>query len=339
MRLVRTLVTMIAVVFSIWAASAIWIDGPLSVWILAPILGGFLVTSVGLFLVVKRRIPSLIPNQPYSLFAIFAGGVPSLCVLVWWLNIPASNDRDWIDEVERPPRVEIIGDRLRIENVRNFDYRTGEDYTPRWETREYDLSQLRGVDLFLSTWGSPLIAHTIASWDFGDDQHLAISIETRKEIGEEYSAVLGFFRQYELYYVVADERDVVRVRTNFRGEDVRLYHLETKPAVAREILLDYIKEINQLTLEPTWYNALTHNCTTNIRHHVQHVAPSGGLMDWRVLVNGRLDELGYERGNVDTSLPFETLRETSRISERAKIAPTDSSFTAWIREGLPGEHD
>ena len=120
---------------------------------------------------------------------------------------------------------------------------------------------------------------------------------------------------------------------------MRLYHLETKPEVARAILIDYVEEINRLADEPAWYNALTHNCTTNIRHHVQHVAPTDGIMDWRVLVNGRLDELGYERGNVDTSLPFEVLRERSRVSERAKLAPDDSSFSAWIRKGLPGGHD
>ena len=138
-------------------------------------------SSAALFFVIRRVIPA-------RLISILAAALPSLLVLVWWLDISASQDRTWIAEVEHPARVKIDGDRLTIENVRNFDYRSGEDYTPRWETREYDLSKLRGVDLFFSTWGSPLIAHTIASWDFGEDQHLAVSIETRKEVGEEYSA-------------------------------------------------------------------------------------------------------------------------------------------------------
>ena len=339
MKTIRVLGSTIVVAFALWAAAAIWIDAPFRTWVTATIVVGHGLASVGLFFAVSRFLPSTLPAESIKLISILSSLLPSLCVLGWWLLIPASHDRVWIEEVERLPRVEVVGNKLTIENVRNFEYRTGEDYTPHWETREYDLSKLRGVDLFLSTWGSPLIAHTIASWDFGQDQHLAISIETRKEVGEEYSAVLGFFRQFELYYVVADERDVVRVRTNFRDENVRLYHLKTKPDVARAILLDYIDEINRLADEPAWYNALTHNCTTNIRHHVQHVAPTDGIMDWRVLVNGRLDELGYERGNVDTSLPFETLRERSRISERAMTAPSDVSFSAWIREGLPGGHD
>ncbi|MDH3638962.1 MAG: DUF4105 domain-containing protein, partial [Gammaproteobacteria bacterium] len=221
--------------------------------------------------------------------------------------------------------------------VRNFDYRSADDYTERWETRSYDLSRLRGADMFLSSWSSPWIAHTIASWDFGNGNHLAISIETRKEKNEQYSALRGFFRQFELHYVVADERDVVRLRSNYRGETVRLYRLKIPPDIARAVLLDYIEELNRLAETPRWYNALTHNCTTMIRHHVQQVAP-GNPFDWRILVNGRLDELGYERGNIDTSLPFEELRRRSEITASARAADADPDFSVRIREGLPGAH-
>ncbi len=328
MKVLRIFFARIVFAFWAWAWLAIGIDGPSATWAAVVLILLHVAASVGILLKARSKR-----------WAILASALPSLVVLGWWLNLSPSNDREWLDEVAKPARAQINGDRVTIQNVRNFEYRSNEDYTPHWETREYDLSKLRGVDLFLSTWGSPLIAHTIASWDFGDGQHLAVSIETRKEVGEEYSAVLGFFRQFELYYVVADEQDLVGVRTNFRGEDVRLYHLKTKPALARGILLDYLDEINRLADEPFWYNALTHNCTTNIRHHVEHVAPSGRIMDWRVLVNGRLDELGYERGNVDTSLPFDVLRERSRISERARQLPKGADFSAWIREGLPGRRD
>jgi hypothetical protein len=154
-------------------------------------------------------------------------------------------------------------------------------------------------------------------------------------VGESYSAVRGFFHQFELYYVVADERDVIRLRTNYRGEDVYLYRLTVPRERARAILLDYLAEMNRLAREPKWYNAATHNCTTTIRHHVQHVAPANPW-DWRILVNGHIDELGYERGTVDTSLPFDELRRKSEITERAKAADRDADFSARIREGLPG---
>jgi hypothetical protein len=171
------------------------------------------------------------------------------------------------------------------------------------------------------------------SFGFDGANYLAISIETRKSKGEDYSAIKGFFKQYELVYVVADERDVVRLRTNYRGEDVYLYRLRASPALAREVLLDYLKEVNRLADRPQWYNALTHNCTTAVRGHVQPYAPSA--WSWKVYLNGFLDEMIYERGVVDTTLTLEVLRERSRINTRAKIADRDPEFSQKIRAGMP----
>jgi hypothetical protein len=172
--------------------------------------------------------------------------------------------------------------------------------------------------MFFSYWGSPSIAHTIMSWDFSDGQHLAISIEVRKTTSQQYSTVAGFFRQYPLYYAVADERDVIGARTNFRGEDVYLYRLRTPAASARDLLLDYVKTINGLVDEPVWYNALLDNCTTSIQRHVRDVNPKGSPLNWRLIVNGYLPELLYARGSIDTSMPFEELKKLSYIDPRAK---------------------
>jgi hypothetical protein len=256
-------------------------------------------------------------------------------VIAWWLAIEPSNDRDWLPEVAHPATASIEGNLVTIRNVRNFDYRSEADFDERWEERTYDLSRLRGADMFLSYWGSPWIAHTIVSWEFDDGQHLAASIETRKERGEAYSAVLGFFRQFELYYVFADERDLVGLRARHRGEDVYLYRLQTPVETARAVLLDYLEEANRLAARPRWYNALTHNCTTTIRLHMKNIAAENPW-DWRILVNGRIDELGYERGSIDTSLPFEELRAQSNITERAGAAASAPNFSQQIREGLPG---
>ena len=306
-----------------WGVLALWFDGPTSHFAAAALGAVFAVSSLAL--------PALV--RPFHR-GLLAAALPLLLVVVWWSRIAPSNDRDWMPDVARLPRATIDGDRVTIENVRNFVYRSENDYDPRWETRTYDLDQLRGVDLFLSFWGPTLIAHTIASWEFADGRHLAISIETRKERGESYSAVRGFFRQYEVYYVVADERDVVGLRTNYRGERVFLYRTKAKPAAARAILLDYLREINRLAEHPRWYNALTHNCTTAIRYHVQNVSP-GRPWDWRLLANGYLDELGYERGTIDTSLPFAELRRRSDITERAKSGGLGPDFSERIRVGLP----
>ena len=308
-----------------WGALALWFDGPSARWLAGTLSA--VCAVVCLMLLTRLR--------PFSR-AVLLVSCALLAIITWWNLIPPRNDRDWYPDVARLPHAGIEGSRITIENVRNFDYRTETDYTERWEKRSYDLDKLRGVDMFLFFWGPTLIAHTITSWDFGGGQHLAISIETRKEKGESYSAVRGFFRQYELYYVVADERDVVRLRTNYRGEHAYLYRIRMNPEGARTLLIDYLREVNLLVQRPRWYNALTHNCTTMIRYHVQQV---GGNQpwDWRILANGRLDELGYERGRIDTSMPFPELKERSDITEKAKAADSTPDFSARIRDGLPGE--
>jgi len=304
-----------------WGCAALWFDGPYPGLLAA----GFAAASAALLGWVRPIRRALTG---------FAGLF--LIVILWWLSIEPSNEREWLPDVARSPTATISGDRVTIQNIRNFDYRTETDYDEHWEERTYDLAKLRGVDFFLIYWGSPWIAHTIVSWAFEDGPPLAISIETRKEKGEAYSAVLGFFRQFELYYVVADERDVVRLRANYRGEDVYLYRLLAPAETARALLLDYLEEINRLAAKPRWYNAFTYNCTTTIRRHFQNVAP-GNPFNWRILLNGRLDELGYQRGSIDTSLPFDELKARSQINERARAANGASDFSARIREGLPGQ--
>jgi hypothetical protein len=259
---------------------------------------------------------------------LWAVGV--LLVNLWWSSIRPSNQRDWVPEVEQVATAEVHGDTLIVHNVRNFDYRTETDFTPHWETRTYDLNGILGLDLFLSHWGAPMIAHTIMSWEFADGQHLAISIETRREHGEEYSALRGFFRQYELYYVVADERDVIRLRTNYRGEDVYLYRIRADPAVARALLLDYVATLNRLAEQPEFYNALVDNCTTGIRVHTERIG-AANPWDWRILANGTIDQMLYERGRIDTSRPFDEVRAASSIDARARAADADPEFSRRIR--------
>ena len=314
----------ILLALTVWSAACLWIDGPASRPFAALLSSGFVVATLLIVLFVRPVW------RTWIAFAILFFGVQS-----WWLGIEPSNDRNWLADVAQPPVARFDGDLVTVQNVRNIHYRSENDFDQKWETRTYDLSKLRGVDIFLSYWGSPMIAHTIMSWEFEGDRHLAISIETRKEVGESYSAVLGFFRQFELYYVAADERDVIGVRANHRGEQVFLYRLTTPVPVARGLLIDYLKEMNRLATHPRWYNALTHNCTTTIRRHAQQVAPRNPF-NWKILVNGYIDELGYDRGTIDTSLPFPELKQRSDITDKARTAGDDPGFSRIIREGLPG---
>jgi hypothetical protein len=323
-RLGRVLACMALSPVIAWSAAALWFDGPPQRWLAGALAGGLVLVAGGSLLLLRPLRSAL---------AVVL--VAFVAVLGWWLHIPPSNEGDWQPDVAQLASARIEGNIVTIRNLRNFDWRSETDFTPRWETRRYDLSKLRGADMFLSYWGPRNIAHTIMSWEFADGQHLAISIETRKKVGQSYSAVLGFFRQYEIYYVVADERDLVGVRAKFRGEDLYLYRLKAPAAQARAMLLDYLKEVNRLDAAPEWYNALVHNCTTTIRHHAQNVS-AGRRFDWRILANGYFDELGYERGQIDTSMPFAELRRRSDITAKAKAAYGGPGFSRIIRENLPG---
>ena len=321
--LLRSAGVLASLALAVWCAMALHIDASLAAWLAG--LAGLAIASVAGFAFVRVR----------SLAAAAAlAFVAPVAVVAWWLTLEPSNDREWLPDVARTTRFTLEGDRLTVTDMRDFHYRSDEDFDARWVTRSYDLSKLVGMDIFYSFWGPTLIAHTITSWEFEDGSHLAVSIETRKEVGEEYSAVLGFFRQFELAYVVAQERDVIGVRAAHRGEQVYLYRLAASPERARQLLLDYVRRINALALEPAWYNALTTNCTTTILHHVKALGiafPS----DWRLIANGHLPELQYELGSINTSLPFEALRERSDVTERAKFAGSPRDFSRHIREGLP----
>jgi hypothetical protein len=256
-------------------------------------------------------------------------------VIGWFLLIPPSNDRDWQPDLAILPFAEINNDQVTIHNIRNCDYRTETDYTVRYYDKTFDLRKLQSVDFYVVYWGSPMIAHTMLSFGFDGGEYVCFSIETRKEKGEAYSAIKGFFRQFELTYVIGDERDLVRLRTNFRGEQVYLYRLAADPGVARSVFLDYLKEVNRLKDHPEWYNAATSNCTTNIRGHTKPYTRNARF-DWRILVNGHIDEMAYERKALDQSLAFPELKARSLINERAKTANADPAFSIRIRQGLPG---
>lgn len=323
--LLRLPVALTATLVGAVAALALWLKLPAG----AVVRGGTAATLVVLALAASW---SVLTARAWLRCVAFVAAL--VCVGVWWSTLQPSNERDWLADVARTPTAEFDGDVVTIHDLRNFDYRTETDYDERWETRTYDLSKITGIGLFLSHWSSPAIAHTIVSWEFADSAPLAISIETRKEKGESYSSVRGFFREYELYYVVADERDLVRLRTNYRGEQVFLYRVKMPPETARALLVDYLEEATRLATRPRWYNAATHNCTTSIRRHVMHVVGRNPF-DWRILVNGYLDELMYERGTIDTNLPFPELKALSDITSRAKAADQSPDFSERIREGLP----
>ncbi len=264
-----------------------------------------------------------------------AGLAVCVSVLAWWLHMQPSNKRNWQPDVALLPSVEFLGQQVTIRNIRNCDYRSEQDYTVHYYDRTFGLESLKSVDLCLVYWGFPAIAHTMLSFGFEGNNYVCFSVEARKEIGEEYSNIKGFFRKYELTYVIADERDLIGLRTNYRGEQVYLYRLTESAELAQKIFVDYLRQVNSLKDHPEWYNALTGNCTTSFRINKAPYNPDARL-DWRIIANGYIDEMLYERKLIDTSLPFPELKQRSLINGRALGHDKSPGFSRLIRAGLPG---
>ncbi|MGB7200450.1 MAG: DUF4105 domain-containing protein, partial [Acidobacteriaceae bacterium] len=283
----------------------------------------FLVIIASILYFAKRRW-----QQYFSILVCF------ILVLSWWLTLKPYNNQPWQTDVSKLASIEITNNHAIIHNFRQCDYRTELDYTCTWSTVDVDLARIQGVDLFMNYWGSPWIAHTIVSFDLGNGRHVAYSIETRKQVGQTYSALRGFFRQYTLISVVSDERDLVRLRTNYRhGEDLYLYHTRATPAFARSLFLDYAAMTNRLYSHPQWYNAITHNCTTEI---FTFQTMKSHPFDWRILLNGKADQMEYQRGELAGDLPFPELKQRALINPAARAADKDLNFSVRIREGRPG---
>jgi hypothetical protein len=261
-------------------------------------------------------------------------GLVYLGIIAWWIAIPPSHDRPWRPEVAVMPRAFLDGDRVRFTGVRNFDYRSRDDFTVRYEEREVQLSQLTGIDFYLSFWREGPIGHTFLSFTFANAPPLSISIEARPEVGEGFDPLASPFKQFELIYVVGEERDIVGVRTNHRRESVYLYRLNTRPEDARRLFLVYLKRINELADHAEWYHLLSNSCTINIIRYA-NAAGRQGRLDIRHLLNGLIDGYLYRSGRLDTSLPFDELRRRSLINAAAQAAGSGPDFSERIRASLP----
>lgn len=255
---------------------------------------------------------------------------------VVWSSIKPSNDRNWAPEVKNSPWADISGDTVTIHNVRNFKYRTESDFNANYDSRTFNVSELSEVDILVAYWAGKAIAHVMVSFGFNNRDFIAFSIETRKEVGESYSAINGFFRNYELTYVVADERDVIGVRAKHRDPEEQVYVLRTRMALenGRKLFLEYIRRINKLHAEPTFYNTLTTNCTTQVLDLVKAL---GGVAQytWKILLSGYVPEYLYETETLMPGMSLEEIMRTSLVNERAKQFIDDPNFSALIREGVP----
>jgi len=305
----------------VWGAFALWYQLPGNGVIRTMGSAAWVIGVIALVVIAIHR-RSWIPLGAYAL--IYA------VLLLWWASIAPSNQRIWADDASHLLTGAVQGSNVTLNNVRDFTWRSDDDYDVRWETRHYDLDHLASADAVLSYWGSAAIAHAMISFGFDDGSHVVFSVEIRKQRGQQYSAIGGFFKQYETILVAADERDVIRVRTNVRGEDDYLYPLHMDKAAMRALFLAYVQDANKLTVTPEFYNTITSNCTTIVYRMARQIEP-GLPRDFRLLLTGYLPEYLYKVGALDQSTPIEEQRQRARITDKARNSKPGDDFSRAIR--------
>jgi hypothetical protein len=319
------LATCLACLLAIWGCLALWYRAPggraLKILAVAVWAGFSLLALPGL-------------SGPHAALAACSFAAAFGALLLWWHHLVPSNDRDWADDVAEMTSGSAAGDRVVLHNVRNFDWRSETDYTQRWETRSYDLAQLHSVDMIMSYWTLRPIAHVLISFGFDGGEQVVFSVEIRREKNEAFSAIGGFFKEFELCILAADERDVIRLRTNVREEEDYLYRIRIPEPAMRSLFLAYVEQANALVRMPRFYNTITVNCTTLIYHMMSRIV--GHLpLDYRLLFSGYLPAYIYRVGGLDRRYTLEQLRALGRISERARGSDRSANFSADIRQGVP----
>lgn len=313
-RISRVLIIILASGYFLWLFGALVYDGP-----------GLLLTIIAAVVLVAAMACLKFRRNAWIVL-----GICTVAVHGWWLCLEPPSTADWQTDVSRLATVEIDGDVLTFRNVRDFQYRSETDYESRWIERKVRLSSVTAVDIAINYWGSPWMAHPIVSFQFSDSAPLAFSIETRKRAGQKYSAIGGLYRQYPLVCIVAEERDVLALRGIHRsGEDVYLYRTTMPPDQAQVRLMEYVRTINSLSQHPRWYNAITTNCTSVIRTQGRD---NRLPWDWRMLVNGKGDEMMFELGKFETGgLSFEKLKKQAHANAAIKSANGKDDFSTIIR--------
>lgn len=321
----RTAIIAAVALATAWAVLALWYKLPFAPLPRAALAAGFALLGLAV-------IAGLFRSSALRALATFSLALAA--VILWWSTLTPPPRGNWSPDVARQVTGRVEGDMLTLTDVRNFAWQTPEQYTGHWEQRRYDLTALNSVDLFLSYWAGPQMAHMIVSFGFGDGEQIAWSAEVRRQAGGGFSPVADLFKSNTLVLIAADERDVIGTRTNARGEDVQLFRIGVSQDTARALLMKYVDAANSLAARPQWYNSLTTNCTTVVMDLIRSFADDVPL-DWRLLANGYLPGYAWEQGVLDQSRSVEELRALGSITAIAQAHGVTPDYSEVIREGVP----
>lgn len=330
LRLWHTAFTVLVLCSSAWLCLALWMQEPIS-WLFSRIAIGawtaFALCVLGIYAshIVNRSLDAVIYIVAF------------LLTLGWYFSLEAKQDRDWNPEVAQMLHYEKNGNHVTLHNVRNFDWHKDGSYTEHWETRQFDLNQITGVSIITSYWMGPKIAHTLVSFDFANAKPLTFSIEIRKEKGEDFSAIGGFFRKYELSLIAADEKDIIYTRSNTRGEQVYFFPVQMAPAARKALFEEYLSKIDDLNAEPKWYNTLTSNCTTLVFDMAQAVNQHQLPVDYRLLASGYLPNYLYDLNAISHQWNITQWYQQAHVNPKVQKmhSLSSSQYSTLLREGLP----
>ena len=331
MVLVHTVFGLFVIVSSIWLCLALWFQEPLGSFGTRILIGlwiAFALSILGIYLtqyVLNRQTDVLI----YVLFFLVG--------LFWYFSLEARQDREWNPEVAQVLSYRQHGDQVTLHNVRNFNWHADGSYDERWETRQFDLNQITGVNIITSYWMGPRIAHTLVSFDFANSPPLTFSIEIRKQKNEEFSTYGGFFRKYELSLIAADEKDLIYTRSNIRGEQVYFFPINMSKSERRALFEEYLHKANELRQQPRWYNSLTSNCTTLVFDMVQAISKRPFPADYRLLASGYLPNYLYDLNAISHDLSITQWYNIAYINPRVSQFKhlSSSQYSTLIRHGIP----
>lgn len=332
--LLNTIFSLFVLISSIWLSLAIWIQQPLGdvgsiiligLWIV------FALAVLGIYF--SRHLISKPADTVLYIFAFLLG-------LLWYFSLEARQDREWNPEVAKVLSYEKNGDLVRMHNIRNFDWKPNGSYVENWETRDFDLNQITGVNIITSYWMGPKIAHTLVSFDFANQRPLTFSIEIRKEKTEDFSAIGGFFRKFELSLIASDEKDIIYTRSNTRGEQVYFFPVNMPKAEAKALFEAYLLKADDLAKQPKWYNTLTSNCTTLVFDMIQAVSKKHLPFDYRLIASGYLPNYMYDLRAIDQSWDMQTWYTLAHVNPKVKSSQHISSeqYSKIMRKGLPQPH-